>query len=60
MQFESFKCECCDKTHYHLSVSTDDCVEVSRQEVVLEFDRESLEKLMENIQRQLLHTPIRT
>jgi len=59
MYFEAFNCGHCAETHYHLTIPTEECVEISRQEIVVEFDRESLERLMENIQRQLLHTPVK-
>jgi len=57
MQFENFLCDECDLTHYHITVSTEEC-NVSRQEITIELDRDGMENLMEEIQRQLLQTPV--
>ena len=58
MELNNFKCEDCDKTHYHIAVSTEMCALVSRQEIIIELDRDGMEYLMEDIQRQLIATPV--
>jgi hypothetical protein len=58
MELFNFKCGECDETHYHISVSTEECVSVTRQEVTIELDRNGMEYLMEEIQRQLIQTPV--
>jgi len=58
MELNNFKCDEYDKTHYHIAISTEQCALVSRQEIVIELDREGMEYLMEDIQRQLIATPV--
>ena len=58
MELNNFKCGECDKTHYHITVSTEQCADVSRQSVTIELDRDGMEYLMEDIQRQLIATPV--
>ena len=58
MELINFKCDECDKTHYYITVPTEECVEVSRQGVTFELDRDGMEHLMEEIQRQLIQTPV--
>ena len=59
MELINFKCGDCDKTHYHITVSTEQCAEVTRQLITIELDRDGIENLMEEIQRQLLQTPVK-
>ena len=60
MQLDNFQCECCDETLYQITVSTEQCAEVTRQSITIELDRDEMENLMEEIQRQLIKTPVRS